>query len=80
MPTITIENIPEKLYRKLEENAAKNRRSVSDEIVFCLEKVLESRPIKARRILKEIDFLRKDIQAPNLTEALLKKAKETGRL
>ena len=42
MPTITLKNIPEKLYERLKESAADHRRSLNSEIIVRLEHALLS--------------------------------------
>lgn len=50
MPTtLTLENVPDELYRSLARSAEVNHRTVDDEAIACLERALQSR----RRTLEE---------------------------
>ena len=40
MPTLTVRDIPDRVYRRLKERAGANRRSMSNEIVMLLEEAL----------------------------------------
>jgi plasmid stability protein len=62
MATLYVENVPEDLYKALEERARKHRRSIAAEVLSVLEEnVATAQELKARR-----DFLRliKRDQAP----------------
>ncbi len=39
MSTITLKDVPEELRTALKERAARNRRSLNQELLFCLEQV-----------------------------------------
>ncbi|MBU2444899.1 MAG: Arc family DNA-binding protein, partial [Bacteroidetes bacterium] len=38
MPSLTIKNIPEKVYKNLKRRAEFHRRSINSEVINCLEK------------------------------------------
>ncbi len=40
MASVTIRNLPEKLYKRLKERARRNRRSITQEAAWILESVL----------------------------------------
>lgn len=40
MPTITLKNVPEGLRESLLRRAVKNRRSLNQEVLYCLEKAV----------------------------------------
>ncbi len=79
MPTITLKNIPEQLYKRLKENAADHRRSLNSEIIVQLEQALLSARIDPDAFLARADARRKRLGLPPLTERRLKAIKNTGR-
>ncbi len=79
MPTITLKNIPEQLYKRLKENAADHRRSLNSEIIVRLEQALLSARIDPDAFLARADARRKRLALPPLTERRLKAIKNTGR-
>ncbi len=79
MPGITVKNIPEDLYEKLRQNAARNRRSINNEIIFCLEQILESKKLDPQLQLEQIRKLREEFDLPDLTDDFLDAAKNDGR-
>ncbi|MGD8780176.1 MAG: hypothetical protein PVH88_14575 [Ignavibacteria bacterium] len=80
MSTITIKNIPKNLYEKLKLNAAVNRRSINNEVIYCIENMVKSNKIDPDEFINEIDSFHKALDAPLLTEKKLKEYKEAGRL
>ena len=40
MPALTIKNIPDKLYARLQDTARAHRRSLNSEILYCVERML----------------------------------------
>ena len=79
MPTLTIKNIPQDLYERLKENAAKSRRSLNREIIFCLEQALGGRRVDPDDFLARIRVLREEIALPPLTDEFLAEARNDGR-
>ena len=82
MPTLTIKNMPEALYRRLKARAAAHRRSLNSEILVCLEGAMAAELVdaaEARARLARTDALRKRLRVPPLTEATLRAAKAAGR-
>ena len=78
--SVTIENMPPKLYEKLKMRAAAHRRSVNSEVIDCLEEVLIHQRVSTEELLKKLQELRNRVaDAPPLTDELLRKAKEEGR-
>ena len=45
MPTLTLKNIPDELYKQLKTIAKANHRSLDSEILYCIEHVLGARTI-----------------------------------
>ena len=79
MATLTIKNVPEKLHKRLKENAALHRRSLNSEAIFCLEKVLVATRMDPKEFLAQVDAMRKRMPFVNLTEEFLRAAKNEGR-
>ncbi len=79
MATLTIKNVPEKLHKRLKENAALHRRSLNNEAICCLESVLASQPVKLRDFLARVDALRKRMPRMYLTDEFLRDARKWGR-
>ncbi len=55
MPSLSIKNIPKEVLTRLRREAAKNRRSINQEAIVCLEKTLGHRP---RRIDQDVFLAR----------------------
>ncbi len=53
MPTLTVRDIPESIYRRLKELAGLNRRSMSNEIVTLLEAALLPKTVEPDSFLEE---------------------------
>lgn len=79
MATITIKNIPNELYLKLKNTASSNRRSINNEVIYCIENMIKSRIINPDDFINQIDNFYKNIDIPPLTEEKLKEYKESGR-
>ncbi|MEM7587724.1 MAG: DNA-binding protein [Acidobacteriota bacterium] len=79
MATLVIEQVPDELYRALEERAATHRRSVNDEAIVCLERVLKPQPLDVERWLATTHKLGQGAAGFELTEELLRDAKDEGR-
>ncbi|MEM8557848.1 MAG: Arc family DNA-binding protein [Bacteroidota bacterium] len=78
MPTLTVRDIPESVYRRLKERASTNRRSMSGEIVTLLEAALLPKPTGSDPFLKEAEAFhqRFPVALPDLTA----EGKRAGRL
>lgn len=79
MPSLTIKNIPDKVYKKLKLKAERNKRSLNSEILTCLESAVEYKKINSEELSKKarihrsgIDFIIKDEE--------ITKLKQSGRL
>lgn len=79
MANLNLKQIPDALYRHLEERAAANRRSVGDEAIICLEQLLEPRRIDPRCHLAQIRTLRREVPRVFLTDDILCRTKDDGR-
>ncbi len=79
MRTITLRNVSDKLYERLEESAADHRRSLNSEIIARLEQALLSARFDPEAFLARADARRKRLALPPLTERRLRAIKNTGR-
>jgi antitoxin FitA len=79
MPSLTIKNMPEGLYKQLKRKALDNRRSLNSEVLICLEQVLQDRPLEAQAALNRIRELRQKTAPHPLTDEMLQRAKLDGR-
>lgn len=59
MPSITVKNIPDRIYNKVRAQAEVHHRSINSEIIACLEKAVEPQRVSADDILQEARRLRK---------------------
>lgn len=51
MGDITVKGLPEDLYKRLKQRADRNRRSINQEIITCLEHELQGRQIDPETLL-----------------------------
>lgn len=79
MPSITLKNVPEELYAAIRESAKRNRRSISNEILFHMERLLARRPQDVEEILERARRLRERTAGYNLTNEEIDAAKKEGR-
>ncbi|MEX2401130.1 MAG: Arc family DNA-binding protein [Rhodothermales bacterium] len=79
MATLTLKNIPTELHRRLKERAARNRRSLNNEAIHCLEQALAAAPTEPESYLDRIRPLRQKTNRLPLTEERLRAAREEGR-
>ena len=79
MANITVKNIPDDLYKSLKRVAGKNRRSINNEIIVCIERALGGDKIAPDKILARARQLRQSIQTTPISDAEFSKAKRAGR-
>ena len=79
MPTITLKNIPDPLYEKLKTAARLSHRSLNSEIIYCVERVLETHKIDVEEHLKLARQLRLATAGHFLTDEQFDEAKQQGR-
>jgi plasmid stability protein len=58
MASLTLKDIPKRLHHELRERAARNRRSLSQEAMACLEQVVLMEPVDAEAVLSRARALR----------------------
>ena len=80
MPTITVKNIPDKLYERLKQSAESNRRSINSEIIVCIERAVSTRPVDVAAVLARARRLREKTAAHPISNEELTRAKVAGRL
>jgi plasmid stability protein len=79
MPSITVKNIPKKLYEKLKVAASLNHRSLNNEMINCLETVLMPKRLPVADKLLRAEKIRSQISADVFDPDEIKKAIEEGR-
>ncbi|MEJ2053031.1 MAG: Arc family DNA-binding protein [Calditrichaceae bacterium] len=79
MPSITIKNIPDRIYVQIKRSAKLNYRSINAEIIYRLQNSLEHKPKNVKQIIKEIEEIQANSSMPKLTDDFLRDAKNTGR-
>ncbi|MEM7535821.1 MAG: DNA-binding protein [Chloroflexota bacterium] len=82
MATITIKNIPDKLYELLKASAKTNRRSINNEIIICIEERVSHRRGRrdVKKILDEAREVRKFTEGKPISHEKFDAAKNMGRL
>lgn len=70
MPSITVKNIPESIYKKLKHQAEAQHRSMNSEIIACLEQMVEPARISADEILMQARALRKKVKGSLTTQEI----------
>ena len=53
MASLTLKDIPKRLHQQLKERAARNRRSLSQEALACLEQMVAAEPVDALAVLRK---------------------------
>jgi plasmid stability protein len=79
MPNLTIKGIPAGLYKQLKQRAARNRRSLNSEVIYCLEHVASLTTVDPEAWLVNADRLRNRLGLTPVTEESLHEAKTIGR-
>jgi len=79
MPNLTIKGIPEELYQQLKRRAARHRRSLNGEIIYCLEQATGLTTVEPEAWLANADRLRTRLGLTPVTEAFLREVKNEGR-
>jgi len=55
VPTLTIKNVPDALYRRLKKRAAEHRCSLNSEIIACLERAIAAETVHVATTLALAD-------------------------
>ena len=79
MPSLTIKNIPEEIYRRLKIAAEKNHRSLNGEVIACLDDALTPHGVPVHEQLAHIRKLRESLRTKHFDAAEILKAVDAGR-
>ena len=79
MPALTIKNIPEDLYKELKLVAEQHHRSINSEVIVCLERSLFPKKLSPEERLNNIQALRSQIPANDISPEDIEKAINEGR-
>lgn len=79
MPSLTIKNVPQTLYKRLKEQARLHRRSLNSEVIACLETLLLPTAVDPDDYLARVDELQRRLDLTAPTEEFLADAKAKGR-
>lgn len=78
MPTLTIKKVPEELYERLKERAARHRRSMNSEAIVLLEQALMPSRRSAEEVIAKAEALNREI-GKRFDPELIEKGKREGR-
>lgn len=77
MPTLTVRDIPSRVYERLRDQARQNHRSMSGEIVILLERALLPRPVDTEALIAEAEAFH--ARFPDALPDLVAAGKRAGR-
>lgn len=78
MPSITVKNIPDSIYKKLKQQAEAQHRSMNSEIIACLERYVEPKRVSPDEILRQARKMRKKVKG-SLSSEEIQNAIKQGR-
>ena len=78
MPSITVKNIPESIYKKLKQQAEAHHRSMNSEIIACLERTVEPKRVSSDEILRQARLMRRKVKG-SLSSEEIQDAIDQGR-
>lgn len=79
MSSLTIKNIPDELYERLKQSAAANRRSINNEVIYYLERMLPRQPRNVEEIIAHAKTIREGIPTYTVTPEELEEIINEGR-
>lgn len=79
MATVTVKNIPDRLYERLKSVAETNRRSINSEIIVCIENAVASHRIDVGEMLENARRLRKLTAGHPIDDDDFSRGKAEGR-
>ncbi|MDQ7050169.1 MAG: Arc family DNA-binding protein [Enterobacterales bacterium] len=79
MPTLTLKNIPEKLYLRLKEVAKSHRRSLNSEILYLVEQSLMPHKVELAEKIAAARKIRENNASYLLTDEEINTAKNLDR-
>lgn len=62
MASLTLKDIPKRLHQRLRERAQRNRRSLSQEALACLEQIVAADPIDPDALLAKARAMRSGVK------------------
>ena len=80
MPTITLKNIPGRLYERLKQSASSNRRSINGEAIVCIEKAVVSQRVDPEDFLIQARRMREKFKGHPVSDGDFTRAKSEGRV
>jgi len=78
LPSITVKNIPEPIYKKLKQQAEAHHRSMNSEIIACLERSVEPKRVSPDEILRQARMMRRKVKG-SLSSEEIQDAIDQGR-
>ncbi|HPO16946.1 MAG TPA: DNA-binding protein [Candidatus Hydrogenedentes bacterium] len=81
MKTLSIKNVPDELYLRLQAQAQQNHRSVNREVVAMLDTAIrvKEKPEDKKAVLEEMRLLRARVSGPAFTLEEIQQAIDEGR-
>lgn len=79
MATMTLKNLPDDLYERLKESAARHHRSINREAIARLERALSSQPVDPEALLERARRVREKTSGIYVTDDDLRQARDEGR-
>ena len=79
MASVTVKNIPDDLYQRLQQAAHAHDRSIDSELIVCLQKALLPRTITSNERIVAAQALRKRVNATLLNVGDIDAARHAGR-
>jgi plasmid stability protein len=77
--TITLKNVTPELHLALKTRAATFKRSLNQEVLYCLESIVDASRKDAHEILDQVRKIRESSKGPELTREWILKGIEEGR-
>lgn len=68
MASLTLKDIPKRLHQQLRERAERNRRSLSQEAIACLEQAVAAKPADPDALLAKARSLRAGVKPVSVAE------------
>lgn len=79
MPSMTIKKIPRDLSAKLKKKAMENGPSPNGEVIVCLQRAVEVRPLDPETFPAAAESRQRRMAHPPITDEILRAAREGGR-
>ena len=79
MATLTLKNVPDRLYSKLKKSAVAHRRSLNREAIVYLEQALAAPRVDPQVLLTDLERFHRSLGKARLTDEILDEAKRWGR-